>query len=366
MDPLPALQEAEATKPFASSITTSPVSPTASANLTPSEASIPVSEPILSEPLAPIPATTTAPIPDFAVQEPVTAITKIGDLQSLGLGNNTPAGLAEQLLEFVYVNTGLPWWGTIVCTTLIIRIGLFPLTLRTQRNLARLSYVTPHMQGLQNEMQAARARADIEGMRAASLKTMELYKEHKVSPFSPFVAFMQAPFFMSFFFALKWMAEAKVPGFMTEGLPWALDLTARDPLWILPMMGTLGILATLELGAESAGQNKLKDSRFKTVFRTLLVFSLPLTAYLPAGIFCYWVTSNAFSLLQGMAFKQPAVKNFFGIPPMYRPDAAPTPTIQGGGRLDPLQSVFRDANAIRMKKMQDDAAAAERIKQKIQ
>ena len=37
-----------------------------------------------------------------------------------------------------------------------------------------------------------------------------------------------------------------------------------------------------KLGAESAGQARLQDSRFKTVIRIFLALSLPLTASLPA------------------------------------------------------------------------------------
>ena len=31
----------------------------------------------------------------------------------LGLGSYTPVGLIQNLLEFMHVNLGLPWWGAI-------------------------------------------------------------------------------------------------------------------------------------------------------------------------------------------------------------------------------------------------------------
>lgn len=35
-------------------------------------------------------------------------------LAELGLAGNTPVGLIQNLLEFMHVDLGLPWWGAIV------------------------------------------------------------------------------------------------------------------------------------------------------------------------------------------------------------------------------------------------------------
>lgn len=35
-------------------------------------------------------------------------------LAELGLGSYTPVGLIQNLLEFMHVSIGLPWWGAIV------------------------------------------------------------------------------------------------------------------------------------------------------------------------------------------------------------------------------------------------------------
>lgn len=35
-------------------------------------------------------------------------------LAELGLANYTPVGLIQNLLEFMHVDLGLPWWGAIV------------------------------------------------------------------------------------------------------------------------------------------------------------------------------------------------------------------------------------------------------------
>lgn len=35
-------------------------------------------------------------------------------LQSLGLGGWSPVGMVQSALEFMHINCGIPWWGTIV------------------------------------------------------------------------------------------------------------------------------------------------------------------------------------------------------------------------------------------------------------
>lgn len=34
------------------------------------------------------------------------------------------------------------------------------------------------------------------------------------------------------------------------------------------------------------------------------------------GVFCYWVTSNMFSLMQALVFKMPAVRKACNLPPL--------------------------------------------------
>ncbi|KAL0458095.1 UNVERIFIED_CONTAM: Mitochondrial inner membrane protein OXA1 [Sesamum latifolium] len=43
------------------------------------------------------------------------------------------------------------------------------------------------------------------------------------------------------------------------------------------------------------------------------------------AIFCYWITSNLFSLTYGLALKKPEVKKFLGLPILPK---APPPTVQ--------------------------------------
>ncbi len=79
--------------------------------------SVPVS--ILSPSVDPAPSV-TPPITEQVAEAPLTALDVLREvgaeasLSELGLGSSTPVGLIQNLLEFMHVSIGLPWWGAIV------------------------------------------------------------------------------------------------------------------------------------------------------------------------------------------------------------------------------------------------------------
>ena len=52
---------------------------------------------------------------------------------------------------------------------------------------------------------------------------------------------------MSFFFALKGMANTPVESMKLGGLLWFTDLTVCDPLYLLPMLTSITVWATIEV-----------------------------------------------------------------------------------------------------------------------
>lgn len=79
--------------------------------------SVPVSIPSLAADPAPA---VTPPITEQVAEAPLTALDVLqgagaeASLSELGLCSATPVGLIQNLLEFMHVGIGLPWWGAIV------------------------------------------------------------------------------------------------------------------------------------------------------------------------------------------------------------------------------------------------------------
>ncbi|KAJ3039585.1 Mitochondrial inner membrane protein oxa1 [Rhizophlyctis rosea] len=371
----PAATEQQSVAAVESSTIIQEVTPPSIPVNTPATPAPPTNNP--SEPLLSSPAT-EAPADLSTFQEVVpklTEITKIGDIQNLGLGGWSPVGIAEQLLEAVYVTTGLPWWATIACTTVLIRITLFPIVIKMQRSLRKMAEIMPQMKPIQEEIQAARAAKDPVAAREATIKMMDLYKANNVTPFTGFLPFVQAPFFISFFWGLKSMADKGVPGFERGGFGWVTDLTVPDPYYILPAVAGVGMLTVFEIGAETGGVKPPGSEFMKYFLRAMAVLGIPLTGYLPPAVFCYWITSNIFSIFQVLLLKQKSVRKFFNLPDPKAATATPTPTANisfadaTSATANPASANQKSYSYVQKntetwaKKAQAETAAAERIRQ---
>ncbi|KAI1888645.1 hypothetical protein AGOR_G00187280 [Albula goreensis] len=235
-------------------------------------------------------------------------------LSELGLGSHTPVGLIQNVLEFIHVDIGLPWWGAIVAGTVLARCAVFPLIVKGQREAAKLNNVLPEMTKLTERLNEAKRSGNKFEFSKACSDMMMFQKKHDVNPMRGFlVPLVQAPVFISFFTALRKMAYLPVPSLQVGGLWWFSDLTAADPYYILPLAVTGTMFAVMELGAESGVDNPNLRT-MKTVLRILPFAILPFTINFPTAVFVYWLSSNVFSLGQVALLRHPAVREKLRIP----------------------------------------------------
>ncbi|PPD73684.1 hypothetical protein GOBAR_DD29395 [Gossypium barbadense] len=218
-------------------------------------------------------------------------------------------------------------WSSIVVTTLLVRGLTLPFLISQLKATAKMTGMDPQAvaEG-QNEMQ-------------------KLFKEYGVTPFTPLKGFfIQMPIFISFFLGISNMAE-KMPSFKSGGAYWFIDLSTPDSLCIFPVLTALTFWITVEryrvclsiinsvlikclmpsvqharrYGGESFFWNS------KNVARVFAALSVPLTMNFSKAIFCYWITSNVFSLAYGLVLKAPGVKAALGVPLIPKPPAGTTP-----------------------------------------
>ncbi|KAG6791609.1 hypothetical protein POTOM_000734 [Populus tomentosa] len=190
--------------------------------------------------------------------------------------------------------------------------------------MSSLQLMRPHLEEIRQQMsdKAMDPMALAEGQK----QMKKLFKEYGVSPLTPLKGlFIQGPIFVSFFLAISNMTE-KVPSFKSGGAYWFLDLTTPDSLYILPILTGLTFWITVECNMQEGLEGNPIAGTMKKVSRVFAVASVPLTMGFPNAIFCYWVTSNLFSLFYGLALKAPGVKKFLGLPEMPVAPASTTPS----------------------------------------
>lgn len=162
-------------------------------------------------------------------------------------------------LNWIHDTTGLPWWVVIIGTTVAVRFALLPFGIKVQRNNARMNLIKPKIDAEKQKLDAAKSNKDMATLQACVHNMRTLFERNNCDPkLSLWGSLIQAPVFITFFFALKHLGSGKLSSMMVEGPPgvpiWS-DLTAADPYMVAPLLSGLGQLYAIEKGTESGGES---------------------------------------------------------------------------------------------------------------
>ncbi len=174
------------------------------------------------------------------------------------------------------------WGWAIVILTIIIRILLFPLTLKGMLSMQKMKDLAPKIKELQQKY-----KGDPQKMNA---HMMQLYKKYKVNPMGGCLPMLlQIPVFFAIYRVLLNAIELK-------GAPWILwitDLSEKDPYYVLPVL--MGITMFIH---QKITPTTITDPMQKKIFTYLpIVFTFFFLTF-PAGLTLYWFTNNILSIIQ--------------------------------------------------------------------
>ncbi|KAF9363186.1 Cytochrome c oxidase assembly protein cox18, mitochondrial [Mortierella sp. NVP85] len=160
-------------------------------------------------------------------------------------------------------------------------------------------------------------------------KVKELYSANRCNPRVSFVLpWVQIPLFITMSLTIRGMAGyplpflgdsslAAEPGFTEGGVLWFPDLAASDPTWIMPIaVGAVNLL-NIELNGRMMSKTPTRNQViFRNFFRVLAVSMIPIAHEAPMAICLYWLSSGSYSVIQNVAFRVPAVRQWLKLPPM--------------------------------------------------
>jgi len=118
---------------------------------------------------------------------------------------------------------------------------------------------------------------------------MRIYREEKINPLGgclPIV--VQMPFFIS----LYWVLLASVEMRGAPWLGWIHDLSAKDPLFILPALMTASSLLQVALGPKAPDPVQARMMWIMPLAFSFMFF------FFPSGLVLYWLTNNVLSITQ--------------------------------------------------------------------
>jgi YidC/Oxa1 family membrane protein insertase len=227
------------------------------------------------------------------------------------------------LLEWLHSSVGLTWGVSIVVLTLIVRIVIVPLTVKQIRSMQKLQVVAPELKALQQKYKHDKKRQQEE--------IMTFYRENKVNPAASCLPMLlQIPIFIALFFVLKDFEKEVFPKYPASDLGFlGIVPSITEPIsahWsgylLLVLYVASQVLSTLLMATTM-------DKTQRMIFLALpFVFVFFIISF-PTGLMLYWVTTNLWTIGQGVVTRRLIPKP--DTPPKRTSRTPPRPATDGGG-----------------------------------
>jgi YidC/Oxa1 family membrane protein insertase len=203
------------------------------------------------------------------------------------------------LLEWLHATIGLPWAWAIIALTILVRIALVPLTVKQIRSMQHLQQHAPELKALQQKYKGDRQRMNEE--------VMKFYRENQINPAASCLPILvQIPIFISLYYVLRDFERDVFPKYPGSDLGWLNvvpnitdNITDHWSGWLL-----VTIYVASQLG--SIVFTPMPDPRQKWIMLALpFVFVLfIINATFPVGLLLYWVTTNLWTVGQGIVTRR--------------------------------------------------------------
>jgi YidC/Oxa1 family membrane protein insertase len=173
------------------------------------------------------------------------------------------------------------WGWAIIIVTALIKLAFYPLSQASGRSMAKMRAVGPRMKQIQETYKEDREKL--------GRAMMDLYKREKINPLAGCLPMLvQIPVFISFYWVLLESVEMRQAPFML----WVNDLSARDPVFVLPLLMGAAMFAQFKLNPAPPDPMQAKVMQFMPLVMTGMM------AWFPAGLVLYWLTNTVLSIAQ--------------------------------------------------------------------
>lgn len=193
-------------------------------------------------------------------------------------------------LETLARLTGSPGLAIIIFTVLI-KLLLSPLTLRTIKSQRAMQDLQPKIKALQKRYGSDRQKL--------SAETMRLYQTHNVNPTASCLPMVfQLPIFWGLYQSLRSLSTTAVA--FHQGFLWLPSLALPDALHIMPFVAAIFQLIQTRMSMPT-GKYKPTDPQQRMM--TQMMQFMPLTVIIfgwgfPSGLVLYWATQSIFGAVQ--------------------------------------------------------------------
>lgn len=189
-----------------------------------------------------------------------------------------------------YINSIVGNYGiAIIIVTILMRILIFPLTLKQEKSMKKMKEIQPEIDKLREKYK--------DNPQILNQKTMELYKENNINPFGGCLPILiQMPIFVALYWAFVGDTIPSNATFLWFYLkqPDQLFKIGLFSFNLLPILNTIIIFIQQKL--MSTGQDK--NNPMSSMLYTMPIMMLVLFYNMPSGVTLYYLISGALSIVQ--------------------------------------------------------------------
>ena len=173
------------------------------------------------------------------------------------------------------------WGWAIVALVVLLKIAFYGLNAHAYKSMAKMKAVNPKVMEMRERHK--------DKPQLMQQEMMRIYREEKVNPLGGCLPiFVQMPFFI----ALYWVLLSTVEMRNAPWIGWILDLSTKDPYFILPLLMTASTMFQTWLNPTPPDPLQAKMMWIMPLMFSVMFF------FFPAGLVLYWLTNNILGIAQ--------------------------------------------------------------------
>ena len=196
----------------------------------------------------------------------------------------------------------------------MVRMVIVPLTIKQIHSMQKLQVVAPQLKALQQKYKHDKKRQQEE--------IMNFYRENKVNPASSCLPMLlQVPVFIALFFVLRDFDSEVLPSYPGSDVSFlnivpsiTADINSHWSGYLLLVLYVASQVVSTQLMAATM------DKTQRIIFMALPFAFIPFILSFPTGLLLYWVTTNLWTIGQGLVTRRLMPKP---APPPKRSSRAP-------------------------------------------
>jgi len=197
-------------------------------------------------------------------------------------------------LKWTYHHVIANWGWAIVLQTLIISVALLPLRITQMKSMLKMQRVAPQIKAIQEKYK----KYSLRDPRKAPMneEISALYKKEGVNPAGGCLPMLvQIPFLWAYYKMLAVALDLRHAHWL-----WIHDLSAADPIFLLPIFMVVSMLVTQKMTPQP-GMDPAQQKMMTVMMPLMMGF---IFFRLPAGLNLYYAESNLISIAQQWVMNQ--------------------------------------------------------------